>query len=99
MDARDMLRVLQTEQGADAGAPVAAYRTVALVAERGHQRRPGRGDPLDAPAGTIWLPAEPVTRQRRADDVKGVSRVVRVRQRPDDLAELDHRAGPAVRND
>ena len=58
---------------ADARAPVAALRAVALVAELAISVRPGGRDPLDAPAGLRRLVAEAVARQRRADDVEGVA--------------------------
>ncbi len=92
-----------TEHGADAGAPVTARRAVPRVAQPRHQYRPGPGDPFHAPAGHVRLAAEPVAGQARAHHVERVRRVASVcrgiGQRPDDLPELDHGAGPAMGQD
>ncbi len=99
VDAGHMRPVLLAEQGADAGAPVAADCPVPRVAQPRHQFGPRPRDPLHAPAGLVRLTAEPVAGQRRAHHVEGVTAVVRVRQRPDDLQEFDHRTGPAMGQD
>ena len=76
VDAGHVRRVLLPEQGADAGAPVAAGRAVPRVAQPRHQLGPRPGDPLHAPAGTVRLAAEPVAGQRRAHHVKRVTAVI-----------------------
>ena len=96
VEARDPVRVLLAEAGADRGAPVAARRAEALVPELGHQVRPGVGDPLHAPAGLRGLVAEPVAGQRGTDDVERVGRVGRVRERAED-ARGTRRSIPASR--
>ncbi len=98
MDADRMLRVVLGEEGADAGAPVAALRPVAGVAEPAHQLRPGTCGPLDSPARRGGLATETVPGQRRAYHVERIRRLPAVRcrvgERRDHLHELDHRAGP-----
>jgi hypothetical protein len=102
VDADEAGGVAPGELDGDAGAPVAALRAVARVAEPVHELVPCVGDAGQVPAGLGWLAAEPEAGQRRAHDVERVGRVPArdgVGQRADDLAELDHRAGPAVRQD
>ena len=103
VDAGHPLRRLLRDARADARAPVAAGRAVAGVPEPPHQLDPRAGYPLDAPPRRGRLVAEAVARQRRADHVEGIGWVAavgdRVRQRPDDLEELDDRARPAMRQD
>src|ERR1700730_13504400 len=60
VDPGDVLRVLLADARRDARPPVAALRTVALVAEPGHQPGPGAGDPFHVPAGPGRLVAEAV---------------------------------------
>ena len=100
VDARHVGPVLLAEGRAHAGAPVAAHRAVTRVAQPLHQDGPSPRDPLDAPPSPIGLAAEPVTGQRRADDVKRASPGPgRVGQRSDHLQELHHRPRPPVRHD
>ncbi len=98
-----VIRVAGADGRGDLGAPVAALGAVAGVAEPAHQLVPGVGDLLGPPARPAGLAAEAVAGQRRADHVESVRGVAAVRrrigERPDDLAELDDRARPAVRDD
>jgi hypothetical protein len=85
------------------GALVAALGDVAGIAEPVHQLRPGARDPAGIPADLGRLGGEAVAGQRRDDKVERVPGASAVRggvgQRVDDLEHLDHRAGPAVRDD
>ncbi len=100
VDAGQRVGVPLAEVHRDERSPVAALRSVALVAEPVHELVPGGRDVLGSPAGRGGLAAEPEAWQRRADHVEGVGGVAPVLdwvgQRPDDLVELDNRAGPAV---
>jgi hypothetical protein len=100
VDADHPVGVVGAERRRDGRAPVPALGAEALVAEGGHQLRPGDRDALHVPAGAGRLVAEPVAGQRRADDMEGVRRVAagrrRIAQRLDDAEELDDRARPAV---
>ena len=95
--------VLRAERGGHRGAPVAALRAVARVAQAIHQLGPGRGDAIDAPAGGRGLGREAEAGQGRADHVEGVGGIAavlhRIDQRFDHLVELDDRTGPAMGDD
>jgi hypothetical protein len=103
VDAGNVIPIPLANVGADARSPVAALCPIALVTEPAHQRYPGGGDAFDAPAPLRWLIAEAVAWKGRTHDVEGVRRLAAVRgrvgERPNDLEELDHRAGPAVGDD
>ncbi len=95
--------ILRAERGGHGGAPVAALRAIAGVAQAIHQLGPGGRDAIDAPAGGLGLVREAEAGQRRTDHVEGVGGIATVRgrvdQRFDDLVEFDNRAGPAVGED
>ena len=94
---------LRADHVGDLGAPVAALRDVARVAEAPHQDDPGVGDVDRAPAGGRRLARVPVAGHRGDHHVEGVLRGAavgrRVGERADDVEHLDDRAGPAVRDD
>ena len=96
-------RPLLRQRGRDDGAPIAALSHVARVAKAAHELAPGSGDAGGVPAALGRLVREGKARQGRRDDVEGVLGTAamgrRVRQRLDDLEELDHRARPAVRDE
>src|SRR5690349_18741453 len=81
--------------------PIASLRHPALVAEALHQRRPGAGDPVHAPARLNRLVGEGKAWERRHDDVERVLRPSPVAggiaERADDLHELYDRSRPSVR--
>ena len=85
------------------GAPVAALRDEAGVAEPLHQRDPGGGDPRRVPARRRRPGGEAVAGDRGDHDVERVRRGPAISggigQRPDDLELLDDRARPAVGDD
>ena len=87
-------------RGRDLGAPVAALRAVARVAQATHQLDERPGDAPHVPAARARRLREAVTRQRGRDDVEGVGGVAAVSLRLgepwDDVEELDDRARPAV---
>ncbi len=103
VDAEQSCRRLARHRVGDGGAPVAALGDVAGVAEALHQLRPGSRDVVGVPAGAGWLAGEAVTGNRRHDEVERVFRPSvmsrGIRERADDLEQLDHRAGPAMRHD
>ena len=94
--------ILGAERAGHRRAPVAALGEVAVVAEASHQCGPGVGDSFDSPPCRCRLAREAEARQRRADHMEGVGGLTavfrRVRQRFDDLVELDDRARPTVRD-
>ena len=81
VNTRHVLRILLADTCTDAGSPVAPLCAVALVAQLIHQLGPGGSNSLDAPARLRWLVAKAVARQRRADNMEGVSRLATVRRR------------------
>ena len=92
------------EARADDGAPVAALGTVALVAELGgHEVVEGVGYAGGAPAALLRFAAPAEAGDGGDDDVEGVGGVAAVGggvgEGPDELEELKHRAGPAVREE
>src|SRR2546430_12035606 len=103
MDGGAVLRVERADSRRDLGAPVAALRAVALVAEATHQFGERACDTPDVPAPRPGRLGEAVTRQRRYDDVTGVGRAavvsLRVRQSGADVDELHDGARPAVREE
>ena len=92
----------EAEVGGHHRAPAAALRAEALVAEAAHQLDPESRDALGIHAGLGRVVGEAVAGHRRADDVEGVGRIAAVLrgvgERTDDLLELAHRAGPAMRD-
>ena len=103
MDAQQPLRCLAAHCVGDGGAHVATLGDVAGIAEAAHQLRPRRRDAADVPAELRRLCREAVAgqgRQHQVERVLGATAVRgRVRERADDLQQLDDRAGPAVRHD
>ena len=103
MNAEQPVGCLAGHRVGDSGTLVAALGDIARVAEPAHQLRPRLADPAGVPAGLGRLPREAVTGDGRDNEVERVlSRPAvrgRVGQRADDLEHLDHRAGPAVRDD
>src|SRR6266581_2986268 len=103
VDAEQSRRRLARHRAGDGGTPVAALGDVAGVSEALHQLRPGSRDVVGVPTGAGWLAGEAVARYGRDDDVESVlgpaSVRGRVRERPDDLDELEHGARPTVRDD
>src|SRR4029077_13479692 len=88
------------QRGGDDRSPVTARRPVAPVAEALHELGEGRADPDGAPPRVRGRTGETVARYRRCDHVERVRRVATVggwiRQRPDDLDELEDRPRPTV---
>ena len=104
MDAEQPLGCLAAHRVGDGGALVAALGDVAGVAEAAHQLRPGARDAAGVPAGLdVGSRGEAVAGQRRQHQVERVLGRAAVRgrvgERADDPEQLDHRAGPAVRDD
>ena len=103
VDAEQFRRRLHADHVGDDRAPVAALRGELLVAEAPHQRDPGAGDALGAPAGRGRLAGEAVAGHRRDHQMEGVRGAAamggRVGQRSDDLELLDDRTRPAMRHD
>jgi hypothetical protein len=103
VDAGQSLRLVAAQRVRDSGAQVAALCDVARVPEAAHQRSPCVRDAAGIPAELGRLAGQPVARQRREDEIErvcGGSAVGRrVGERTDGLEQLDHRAGPAVRQD
>ena len=87
----------------DAGALVAALGDVAGVAEAAHELSPGLCRAVLIPADLLRLVGEAEAGQRRQDEVErvlGASAVGgRIGERADDVEHLDHRTGPAVRDE
>ena len=87
----------------DRGAYVAALSDVAGVAEAGHQLRPHLREAAGVPTELGGLAGEAVPGQGRQHEVERVLCFAavrsRVRERADDLEQLDHRARPAVGHD
>src|SRR5207247_9771972 len=81
--------------------PGATMRSVPVVAEALHELCKRGGDALDVPPCLFGRSREPESRNRWCDDMEGVRRVVAmgtwVHEPTDDLHELHHRTGPAVR--
>jgi hypothetical protein len=101
--AHDMLWIDPPDLRGDHRAGVVAGCAVTLVAEAVHQRGPGRGGPLGAPAPAGERGRERESGQRRDHQVERVRRVgavgSRVGQRADHIEELDDRARPAMGQD
>src|SRR5262249_54603100 len=87
----------------DAGALIPTLRDVAGVPEPAHQLGPRRGDPGGVPTDLSWLRGEPIAWDRGDYQVECVVAVAAVRrrvgERTDQLEQLEHRAGPTVRDD
>ena len=94
VQAEQLVRILQSEAGRDAGAPVAAGRNEPLIAETSHQPSPYARYLVHAPARTRGLAAEAVSGQRRHHQVK-----IGVHQPFHRLLEFEERPGPAVRKE
>src|SRR5207253_3840071 len=94
---------LTRQFGGDDGAPVATLGDVARVAEASHQLGPDLRDVFGTPTGRGWFPGKAVTRYRWNHDIEsvrgGTSMRDRVRERTDRSEELEHRAGPTVRDE
>src|SRR5262249_633945 len=103
VDAEQSCRSLPRHRAGDWRAPVSALRDITGVTEALHQFRPSARDVIRVPAGAGRPTGEAVARQRRDDDVEsilGATSVRRwIRKRIDDLELLNHRSGPAVRDD
>jgi hypothetical protein len=103
VDADDSVAVDAAQFAGDGRTPVAALGAEPLVAQARHELDPGVGDPACLPAGLPSGPGEPEARNARQHHVEGVGPVAavrgRVRQRADDVQELDDRPRPAVRDD
>jgi hypothetical protein len=91
-----MLAVQAGDHAGYAGADVAAVHAIP-VAEPAHQLDPGAGGAAHRPANRHQRGREGVPGQRRCDHVEGRPSG-RVDQRSDQLQELGHRAGEAVRD-
>ncbi len=100
VQALDPIRVAPGEPRRDEGAPVAALRHEALVAEARHQRGKVVGDLLDAEARLAGAEGQPVSGKRGRHHREGILRPAaeagRIGQARDQVEELEHRAGPAV---
>ena len=103
VDADQPLGRLAPHRVRDGGAHVAPLGDVARVAEALHQLRPRAGDAAGIPAELGRLAREAVARQRRDHHVEGILGAPavggRIRERIDDLEQLDHGSRPAVRDD
>ena len=97
------LGCLAAHRVGDGGALVAALGDVAGVAEATHQLRPGARDAAGVPADLGRLGGQAVAGQRGQHQVERVLGVPAVRgrvgERADYPEQLDHRPGPAVRDD
>ena len=103
MNAEQPIRGQASHRVGDAGADIAALGDVAGVAEPVHQLRPGPRDAAGVPADLRRCCREAVAGQGRQHQVErvlgGAAVRGRVGERADDPEHLDHRAGPAVRDD
>jgi hypothetical protein len=103
VDAEQPFGSLAAHGVGDGGALVAALGHVSGIAQAAYQLRPGPPDAGGVPADLGRLGGEAVAGQGREDQIEGVLGLPavgrRVGERPDDLEHLDHRAGPAVRDD
>ena len=93
-----MLGFAQPHVLRDEGAPVAALRHIAAVAEPGHELAPHAADLLRADAGLGRLAGEAVAGEGGGDEVESIAGVLRLREGIDDFVKLDDGAGPAVGN-
>ena len=101
MDADRAIGMGEAETGGNEGAPIAALRPEAPVAELfDHQLGQAVGDRLDRKTGLARGEGEAEARQRRCDHGEGIARIAavarRVGQARDEVEELEHRARPAV---
>ena len=91
------------EQRREQRADVTALRHVAVVSKLGHQLPERRGHDPAGYATAVGRPGETEAGQGGDDEVERVGRIATVRpgigQRPDDVEELAHRAGPAMHHD
>ena len=104
VDAAQVAGVGGAQTRADDGAPVAALRAVALVAELGgHEVVERIRDAGGAPAPLAWLAAPAEAGDGGDDDVEGVGGIAAmgggVGEGADEVEELEDGAGPAVRQD
>ena len=103
MDADQPLGCLAAHRVGDACTHVPALGDIAGVTETAHQRRPRPRGPAQVPADLGRLAREAVPGQRRQHEIERVLGVAVVcgwvGERADDLEQLDHRAGPAVRHE
>jgi hypothetical protein len=101
MDADEVRRAMRAQPRGDERAPVAALRGVTVVAQAEHERVEHRSDVRQRAAALIGREGKRVARQRRCHDRERVGRIAAVRggigEQRDQLHELEHGAGPAVR--
>ena len=89
----DVIGAIRAQPRSDERTPVAALRTVARVAQAlVHQGVEDRADLGQGLAWLVRLERQRVARQRWDDDGESIGR-----QQRDQLHELEHRAGPTVR--
>ena len=103
MRAEQAVRVGFAETTGDDGTPIPTLRDVARIAELLHQLGHGVGDAVHAEPRRARRTREAVARHRGTDHVEGVARVaavrLRIRERTQDLVELEDRARPSVGHD
>ena len=103
MNAHHSVGVGEPKAGGDAGAPVAALRAEAVVAEPCHQFDPQVRDSKRVHPALTWAIGEAVAGQRRdhhVERIPGIPTVTSgVAEERYDLEQLDERAGPAVGDD
>jgi hypothetical protein len=103
MNGATVFRVEQPDVRCRHRAPITALGAVSRVAELAHQRDDRFAETADVETASARRIGEPVAGDGRADDVKRILRFSavsrRVRQRADDLVELQDRAGPSVGDD
>ena len=102
MDADEVLGIGVTKNRGDEPAPVAALRgKAAITQDVGHERGEAMRDLLDAEALLPGREGKPVARERGRDHGEGVSGIAAetrgIGEARDDVEELEHRAGPAMR--
>ena len=101
VDAEQLFRMGDAEAGCGEGAPVAALRAEAPVAQHvRHQRREAIGDRLDAEAWLAGAEGQAVAGQGGRHHGEGIGRVAAeaggVGEPRNDIEELEDRAGPAM---
>ena len=102
MDANHWLGIVQCHERGNPGPEISALSPVALVTQPTHEAVPQPGDVLIVHAHLSGPLGEPVTRQRRDDDVKGgtLDAVgVWIGQERHERKQLDERARPAMGQD
>src|SRR5262249_20893246 len=103
VDAEQSWQRLARQLAGDGGTPVATLRDVAGVSKALHQFRPDSRDVFRAPTGARRLAGEAVARHGGDHDIERVCGAAsvrgRIRERTDDVDELEHRARPTVRDE